>query len=69
MICFLFGVGLVVVPLYVTSAFLFGKTDIETTSRDEREWQRKQTEKGYLEKGRSIGDAEIEHIRDCLRQP
>ena len=61
-----FVVGLVAVPLNVTSAFLLGKTGVETTSRDEWEWQRKQTEKGYFDGKRSILDAEVQHIKDSL---
>ena len=58
--------GLVLVPLNVTSAFLLSKTGVETTSRDEWEWQRKQTEKGYFDGKRSILDAEVQHIKDSL---
>ena len=61
-----FVVGLVAVPLNVTSAFLLGKTGVETTSHDEREWQRKQAEKGYFDGKRSILDAEVQHIKDSL---
>ena len=61
-----FTSGLVVVPLYVTGAFLLGKAGAETTSRDEREWQRKQAEKGYFDGKRSILDAEVQHIKDSL---
>jgi hypothetical protein len=56
--------GLVLMPLERRAACLLGKTDIETISRDEREWQRKQTEKGYFEGKRSILDAEVQHIKD-----
>ena len=61
-----FVVDLVAVPLYATGASLLGKTGAETTSRDEREWQRKQTEKGYFDGKRSILDAEVQHIKDSL---
>jgi hypothetical protein len=61
-----FVVGLVLMPLKGRAAFLLGKTDPETTSRDEREWQRKQTEKGYFDGKRSILDADIQHIKDSL---
>ena len=56
--------GLLLIPLEGEAASLLGKTDIETTCRDEREWQRKQTEKGYFDGKRSILDAEVQHIRD-----
>jgi len=55
---------LVLMPLAGRAACLLGKTDIETTSRDEREWQRKQTEKGYFDGKRSILNAEVQHIKD-----
>jgi len=62
-------VDLVWTPLNGLIAFLLSKTNIETTSLEQWEWQRKQAEKGYLDRKRSISDAEIEHIKDSLRQP
>lgn len=62
-----FAVGLVLTPLDSLIAFLLDKTDVETTSREKWEWQRKQAEKGYLDRKRSILDAEVEHIKDSLR--
>jgi len=62
-------VGFLLTPLNGLIAFLLSKTDVEITSREHWEWQRKQTEKGYLDRKRSIGDAEVEHIKDSLRQP
>ena len=47
-------------------AFLLSKTDAKTTSRDQREWQRKQAEKGNPDTKRSILDAEVQHIEDSL---
>ena len=47
-------------------AFLFSKTDAKTTSRDQREWQREQPEKGNLDRKRSLLDAEVQHIKDSL---
>ena len=61
-----FLVGLILTPLNGLIASLLSKTDVETTSRDEREWQRRQAERGYRDRKRSIGDAEIEHIKDSL---
>lgn len=45
---------------------LLGKTDVETTYRDQREWERKRVEKGYHEGKRSILDAEVQHVKDSL---
>lgn len=61
-----FVVGRVLRPLNGLVSSLLGKTDVETISRDEREWRRKQAEKGYSEGKRSILDAEAQHIRDSL---
>jgi hypothetical protein len=61
-----FIVGLILTPLNGLIASLLSKTDVETTSRDEREWQRRQAERGYRDRKRSIGDVEIEHIKDSL---
>jgi hypothetical protein len=47
-------------------ALLLSKTDAKTTSRDQREWQREQAEKGDPDRKRSILDAEVQHIRDSL---
>jgi len=61
-----FAAGLVLTPLKDRAAFLLGKTGVETTCREQREWERKQTERGYFEGKRSILDAEVQHIRDSL---
>jgi hypothetical protein len=58
--------GLVLTPLNGLVASLLSKTDVGTTSRDEREWRRKQAERGYTDRKRSITDAETEHIKDSL---
>ena len=47
-------------------ALLLGKADVEINSRDQREWERKRVEKGYRDGGRSILDAEVDHIKDSL---
>ena len=47
-------------------AFLLSKTDAKTTSRDQREWQRKQAEEGNFDRERSLLDAEVQHIKDSL---
>ena len=59
-------VGLLLTPLKGRTAFLLSKTDVKTTSRDQREWQRRQAEKGYFDGKRSILDAEVDHIKDSL---
>lgn len=64
-----FVVGRVLTPLNGLIALLLSKPDVETTSREQWEWQRKQAEKGYLDRRRSINDADIEHIKDSLRHP
>ncbi len=64
-----FAVGRVLTPLNSLIALLLSKPDVETTSREQWEWQRKQAEKGYLDRRRSINDADIEHIKDSLRHP
>ena len=61
-----FAVGLLLRPLKGRAAFLLGKTGVETTCREQREWERKQAEKGYLDGRRSILDVEVQHIRDSL---
>jgi hypothetical protein len=61
-----FVVGRVLRPMNGLVTSLLGKTDVETISRDEREWRRKQAEKGYSEGKRSILDAEAQHIKDSL---
>ena len=60
------AVGLMLTPLNDLSASLLSKTDIETTCREQWEWQRKQTEKGNTDKKRSILDADVQHIKDSL---
>jgi hypothetical protein len=60
------AVGFVLTPLNGLIAFLLSETDAETTPRDEREWQRRQAEKGYFDGKRSILDAEVGHIKDSL---
>jgi hypothetical protein len=60
------GVSLVLKPLKSQAARLLSKTDVEATHRDQREWQRKQAEKGSPDRRRSILDAEVQHIRDSL---
>ena len=60
------AVGLMLTPLNGLSASLLSKTDIETTCREQREWQRKQTEKGNTDRKRSILDADVQHIKDSL---
>jgi len=59
-------VGLLLTPLNGLIAFLLSKTDAETPSPDERELWRKQAERGYLDRERSILDAEVDHIKDSL---
>ena len=59
-------VGLLLTPLNGLIAFLLSKTDVEATSRDERERWRKQAERGYFDGKRSILDAEVDHIKDSL---
>jgi len=61
-----FAVRLVSTPLKARAALLLSRTDVETTSRDQREWQRKQTEKGYFDTRRSVLDAEVQHIKESL---
>ena len=61
-----FAVRLVLTPLKRRAALLSSNTDVETTHPEQREWQRKQTEKGYFDRRRSIGDAEVQHIKDSL---
>jgi len=61
-----FVIGLALTPLNGLIAFLLSKTDVGTASRDEREWQRKQAEKGYSDRRRSILDAEAQHIKESL---
>ena len=62
-----FVVGLVLTPLNSLVAFLLSKTDVETISRDEREWWRKQAERGCPDRRRSITDAETQHIKESLQ--
>lgn len=61
-----FAVGLVLPLLKRRTALLLSKTDVETSYRDQREWERKQVERGYFEGKRSILDAEVRHIKDSL---
>jgi hypothetical protein len=61
-----FVAGLVLTHLNGLVASLLGKTDVETTSRDQREWERKRVEKGYHDGKRSILDAEVRHVKDSL---
>jgi len=61
-----FAVRLVLTPLNGRAALLLSRTDVETPSRDQREWQRKQTEKGYFDRRRSVLDAEVQHIKESL---
>jgi hypothetical protein len=61
-----FAVRLVLTPLRARAALLLSRTDVETTHREQREWQRKQTEKGYFDRRRSILDAEVQHIKESL---
>ena len=61
-----FAVRLVLTPLKGRAASLLSKTDVETTHFEQREWQRKQTERGYFDRRRSILDAEVDHIKDSL---
>ena len=58
--------GLVSTRLNGLVASLSGKADVETTSRDQREWERKRVEKGYHEGRRSLLDADAQHIKDSL---
>ncbi len=60
------AVGLMLTPLNGLSASLLSKTDIETTCREQWEWQRRQTEKGNTDRKRSILDADVQHIKDSL---
>ena len=64
-----FAVRLVLTPLNGRAALLLSRTDVETTSRDQWEWQRKQTEKGYFDRRRSVLDAEVQHIKESLGVP
>jgi len=61
-----FAVRPVLTPLNSRAALLLSRTDVETTSRDQREWQRKQTERGYFDRRRSVLDAEAQHIKESL---
>lgn len=61
-----FAVRLVLTRLNDRAALLLSKTDVQTTSRDQREWQRKQAEKGYFDGKRSVLDAEAQHIKESL---
>ncbi len=61
-----FAVRIVLTPLNGRAALLLSGTDVETTSRDQREWRRKQTEKGYFDRRRSVLDAEVQHIKESL---
>ena len=61
-----FVVRLALTPLKGRTAFLLGGTDVETASRDQREWERKRVEKGYHEGRRSLLDADAQHIKDSL---
>ncbi len=64
-----FAVRPVLTSLNGRAALLLSKTDVEPTSRDQREWERKQTEKGYFDRRRSILDAEAQHIKESLGIP
>jgi len=61
-----FVAGRVLTHLNGLVASLLGKTDVETTSRDQREWERKRVEKGYHDGKRSILDTEVQHVKDSL---
>ncbi len=61
-----FVVGPVLPPLNGLVAFLLSKTDVEANCREQREWQRRQAEKGYFDRRRSMLDAEVQHIKDSL---
>ena len=61
-----FVVGLVLTHLNGIVASLLGRTDVETTSRDQREWERKRVEKGYHDGKRSLLDADAQHVKDSL---
>ena len=64
-----FAVRLVLTPLRARAALLLSKTDVETAHREQWEWQRKQTEKGYFDRRRSILDAEVQHIKESVGIP
>jgi len=64
-----FAVRLVLTPLRAGAALLLSKTDVETTHREQWEWRRKQTEKGYFDRRRSILDAEVQHIKESVGIP
>lgn len=64
-----FTCGLVLRPLNDLSASLLSKTDVETTHRDQREWERKQAEKGYTDRKRSLLDSEVQHIKESVGIP
>lgn len=61
-----FVAGLVLTRLNGLVASLLGRTDVETSSRDQREWERRRVEKGYYDGKRSILDADTQHIKDSL---
>jgi hypothetical protein len=64
-----FAVGPALRLLNSRAASLLGKVNVETTCPDQREWRRKQAEKGYFDRRRSILDAEAQHIKESLGIP
>jgi hypothetical protein len=64
-----FAVGPALRLLNLRAVSLLSKTDVETTCPDQREWRRKQAEKGYFDRRRSILDAEAQHIKESLGIP
>ena len=64
-----FAVRLVLMPLKGRAALLLSNTNGETAHREQWEWQRKQTEKGYFDGRRSILDAEVQHIKESVGIP
>ena len=64
-----FAVGPALRLLNSRATSLLTKTDVERTCPDQREWRRKQAEKGYFDRRRSILDAEAQHIKESLGIP
>lgn len=61
-----FAVGLVLAPLNDRAAFLLNRTDVETTGSEQAEWERRQIERGYVDRRRSLLDVEVQHIKDSI---
>jgi hypothetical protein len=60
------AIGFVLTPLNGLVASLLSKPDVQTTCREQWEWQRKQAERGSFDGKRSILDADVQHIKDSL---